>query len=272
MSFVVLITAGLVGARLYARRNGLAGVGELVRDVVGRLYPSTPANATRLQKAAWQGMRSQLMIGVDGTVAVPNRFEIALHPDDYDTAAAVEAWFVSGLTSTLARGTADHGWQSTGQPVIVLVADESRAPGVPIVRGRFTARSADAHSTVLTGARPVAADDKTVRAAGPLLVAGQGAWLVADGDALGRSEDCDIVIADSAVSGRHCRFEIDPSGGWAVIDLSSTNGTWLDGRRVPAGLARRLDDGAELGVGHTHLRFCLSGAVVDPASVHADGS
>lgn len=48
---------------------------------------------------------------------------------------------------------------------------------------------------------------------------------------IGRARTADYVIADSRVSRRHLLIEQD-GGGWSVRDISS-NGTWVDGQRMP---------------------------------------
>lgn len=48
---------------------------------------------------------------------------------------------------------------------------------------------------------------------------------------IGRSSRCDLVLADPGVSRRHALVRHDEQG-WAVKDLGSLNGTWLEGRRV----------------------------------------
>jgi pSer/pThr/pTyr-binding forkhead associated (FHA) protein len=54
-----------------------------------------------------------------------------------------------------------------------------------------------------------------------------------DGQVLsvGRSEDNDIVIDDPAVSACHARLCLE-EGALFVVDLGSSNGTWLNGRQV----------------------------------------
>jgi pSer/pThr/pTyr-binding forkhead associated (FHA) protein len=49
---------------------------------------------------------------------------------------------------------------------------------------------------------------------------------------IGRSPECDIVLDYPAVSGRHLRLEWEPGSGYRVIDLHSTHGVAVDGRRV----------------------------------------
>jgi len=49
---------------------------------------------------------------------------------------------------------------------------------------------------------------------------------------VGRNEDCDISVPeDSFMSGLHARIEVRPDGAW-VVDLGSTNGSFVNGRRV----------------------------------------
>jgi ABC-type multidrug transport system ATPase subunit/pSer/pThr/pTyr-binding forkhead associated (FHA) protein/ABC-type multidrug transport system permease subunit len=49
---------------------------------------------------------------------------------------------------------------------------------------------------------------------------------------LGRSEACDLVIADNSVSSQHARLATDGQQ-WLLEDLGSTNGTWIDGEQLP---------------------------------------
>ncbi len=69
---------------------------------------------------------------------------------------------------------------------------------------------------------------------------------------IGRSRDCDVHIADPNVSRRHAEVRPDGSGGYALIDLGSTNGTELNGKRV--GNAR-LAEGDTITVGASELTF-----------------
>ena len=48
---------------------------------------------------------------------------------------------------------------------------------------------------------------------------------------VGRKEANDVVIDNPAISGRHCRFQL-ADGGVTVEDLDSTNGTFVNDKRV----------------------------------------
>jgi hypothetical protein len=66
------------------------------------------------------------------------------------------------------------------------------------------------------------------------------------GAVLGRSRECDVVLDDANVSRRHA--EIRPSGGsWIIVDLGSTNGVKVNGRRIDGPQSLRPGDAVELG-------------------------
>ena len=68
---------------------------------------------------------------------------------------------------------------------------------------------------------------------------------------IGRSEEAEIVLLDPSVSRAHAIVEIK-RGAAIVRDLGSTNGTFVNGRRVER---EGLRDGDELRFGNTRLRF-----------------
>jgi hypothetical protein len=58
---------------------------------------------------------------------------------------------------------------------------------------------------------------------------------------IGRGADCDIAIDDHAISRHHARLR-RTTEGWDVLDLGSTNGTWLNGRRITNAVALPGDE------------------------------
>jgi predicted component of type VI protein secretion system len=66
------------------------------------------------------------------------------------------------------------------------------------------------------------------------------------GAVLGRSRESDVVLDDANVSRRHA--EIRPSGAsWIIVDLGSTNGVRVNGRRIDGPQSLRPGDTIELG-------------------------
>jgi general secretion pathway protein A len=68
---------------------------------------------------------------------------------------------------------------------------------------------------------------------------------------LGRDESCDISL-DSRYVSRFQNLFLETPEGWMLIDLSSTNGCFVNGRRVRE---HRLRDGDLIAVGHHQMRF-----------------
>ena len=60
---------------------------------------------------------------------------------------------------------------------------------------------------------------------------GEVVYHLVDGATVGRSSENEIVVDEDGVSRRHCRFKLD-HGRLRVLDLGSTNGTYVNGRRV----------------------------------------
>ena len=70
---------------------------------------------------------------------------------------------------------------------------------------------------------------------------------------LGRVADNDIALDDDTfMSSHHARIELRPEGVW-VVDLESTNGTFVNGQRVTGD--RSLRKGDRLQVGSTVLEM-----------------
>ena len=75
---------------------------------------------------------------------------------------------------------------------------------------------------------------------------------------VGRSTDCDLVLTDAGVSGRHAEITIDPRGRVTVADLGSLNGTWVDGERIDG--AWGVGDGSRLAFGPISAVLAVPGA------------
>jgi pSer/pThr/pTyr-binding forkhead associated (FHA) protein len=69
--------------------------------------------------------------------------------------------------------------------------------------------------------------------------------------------DLDSDDPEAKVSRRHARITMN-DGKYFLEDLGSTNGTFVNrGKRLPAGTRQQLNDGDEIIVGKTFLRFQL---------------
>ncbi len=83
--------------------------------------------------------------------------------------------------------------------------------------------------------------------------------LPADGLVIGRDPlQVGLVLADPAISARHCEVELEGDGSFRVSDLGSRNGTYVNGEKVAE---RTLAEGDKIFVGETVLRFSLQDAI-----------
>lgn len=71
---------------------------------------------------------------------------------------------------------------------------------------------------------------------------------------IGRStENNDIVVNDEKVSRNHLQMVMDDNGNYSVVDLGSTNGTYVNGRRISGEV--RLQPNDEVRIGQTVLSW-----------------
>jgi pSer/pThr/pTyr-binding forkhead associated (FHA) protein len=110
---------------------------------------------------------------------------------------------------------------------------------------------------VATPASPVAASPATKSSTGKanLRVVSGGElankeFVVGNEATIGRGQGCQVQLPDSMVSQLHARLFRDPKG-LNIEDLGSTNGTYLNGRKV--GGPARLKKGDRLRVGPIEL-------------------
>ena len=57
-------------------------------------------------------------------------------------------------------------------------------------------------------------------------------WILPPPVIVGREPSADITINDPSISRRHCQFTLNSEEALVVRDLGSTNGIYIDGRRV----------------------------------------
>jgi pSer/pThr/pTyr-binding forkhead associated (FHA) protein len=88
------------------------------------------------------------------------------------------------------------------------------------------------------------------------LMSANRAWRVtleAERHTIGNAAENDISLSDDpTVSHLHAKLERF-GAGWCITDLGSSNGTWVNGRRIWG--SERLRNGDEIRVGHTSLGF-----------------
>lgn len=72
---------------------------------------------------------------------------------------------------------------------------------------------------------------------------------------IGRASSCDISLSDNNRASRiHARLEKD-SDGWWIVDLNSTNGTFVNKEKIKS---KKLEIGDEITIGDSSLQFLIN--------------
>lgn len=137
---------------------------------------------------------------------------------------------------------------------------------VGVLRGdlygtRIVQRVTGGRSTIRpTPNAPIHRPTRARRGGGPAVLAvvagalkGSTVPLKDSGVLLGRNPECALVLDDEFASGRHARVFLH-NGAWSVEDLGSTNGTFVDNRRLEGG-PQPLAEGTPLRIGNTVLEL-----------------
>lgn len=176
---------------------------------------------------------------------IPNVFHVELSSHDYKRLSV----FKDALQTELATLVRDYGAEQRytllGPVHVTLAQDEELETGIFRVRSE-----ARAEVSAQPGTRPGDAIGN-VDARQPRLEVGGTAYpLVRAITRLGRGSDTDIRIEDPGASRNHCEIVL----GQPVIirDLSSTNGTFINGERISQ---VEIADGTIVMIGSTQLVF-----------------
>jgi hypothetical protein len=72
---------------------------------------------------------------------------------------------------------------------------------------------------------------------------------------VGRVSDNELALNDASVSKIHAALTMNQQGTLLVADTGSTNGTYINGRRISYGEARQIEEGDVVGFGDVEVRF-----------------
>ncbi len=123
------------------------------------------------------------------------------------------------------------------------MAEENTRARIPVAANPAEPRMGD-------GARPVLFSVVVVQ--GPAA----GSRVVLEREVvIGRDPRCELPIGAADVSRRHARIVPD-AGGHRVVDLGSTNGTWVNGQSITS---HRLSPGDRIELGSCVLRYLRQG-------------
>jgi len=199
-------------------------------------------------------------------VYVPNEYTVYLSPQDRDQFSSYEEALCAELQEYLAEHAQREHYALPSAPIVRIDSDEDLAIGEFGIATKMarTSRSVPIQEPTPRPVPQPAAPLLETQAFTPdiplegevptyaLLLEGKSHPLRNQTLVIGRSRDCDIHVADPNASRRHAEVQPDGSGGFNLIDLGSTNGTELNGKRVSH---VRLSEGDAIAIGPIELTF-----------------
>jgi hypothetical protein len=249
-------------------RNLEAKLGGLVEGAFGRAFRTSVQPVELAHKLAKE-MEDNQMASVS-RVYVPNHYRVFLSPQDREQFASYEPALRKELSDYLLEHARQEQFALSTRPQVEFHTDERLDLGEFGIQAQLLAppdeeepegQAAPAPSEGDFGHTMVYSPSRDARRIEPVddrrqaLLVGDGRRNVLSGSrvVLGRSREADIVLQDPNVSRRHAELRRD-EGGWQVVDLGSTNGIKVNGRRVDN---QPLRPGDQITIGVTDLTFEL---------------
>ena len=201
-------------------------------------------------------------------VYVPNEYTLYLSPEDRKQFDGYEEALVGELQEYLAEHARREQYALLDAPVVKLTTDEDLAVGEFGIATRLVAGEGEPAApppvelpveqpaqTMIYRAppppTPEAPAPEPVREVVTLTVAGRAHEITKPSVVLGRSREADVRVADVNVSRRHAELRQEGTGYW-IVDLGSTNGLEVNGKRTDRS---RVRDGDRITMGSTEIVF-----------------
>jgi len=202
-------------------------------------------------------------------VYVPNQYTVWLGPQDRERLEGYESSLEQELSSYLLEHARRHDYALLTRPEVKLESDERLRLGEfgiqtrlvkPAQRqGEAPKQGEQGHTMVYSvppkQKSPRGAQKRTAHLTDTkAIVSLDDRRYVLDGPvaSLGRSRECDCVLADPNISRKHAELRRNSTGDWQIVDLGSTNGIKVNGRQVDNS---RLTPGDQVQIGTTYFTF-----------------
>jgi hypothetical protein len=249
-ALLLVISASLVGIELARRRGGTVHSAAWTwrwPPLGRRLSPKG------LERHVLRAVARAAMLDPAGRHLLPNHVEVLLTPAQLRSLGP----FADRLAERIAHGmvvlTRRRRCRLAADPDVVFAVAPGSPRGRPAVRATFGRPTTTLDAGAATRPRPASAPADLNAVLRRLEPPGRPVLLGSRQVRLGRRPECDLPVLDPAVSRRHASL-YRRAGGWYLVDHGSTNGTFVNGRRVrgPA----RLANGDEIQLGRrVRLRF-----------------
>jgi hypothetical protein len=249
-------------------RNLEAKLGGIVEGAFGRAFRTSVQPVELAHKLAKE-MEENQMVSVS-RVYVPNHYRVFLSPSDRDQFVSYEPALRKELSDYLLEHARQERFALTSRPQIEFQTDDRLDVGEFGIQAQLLGEPEGEGEGEPGEVGPSAGDfghtmvyspDRAARPLEPIpdrrqaLLVSEGRRNVLSGERvlIGRSRECDIVVSDPNVSRRHIELRRGERG-WAAVDLGSTNGMKINGRRLSHA---ELEPGDRITIGISDLTFEL---------------
>jgi Protein of unknown function (DUF3662)/FHA domain len=204
-------------------------------------------------------------------VYVPNHYRVFLSPQDREQFASYEPALRKELSDYLLEHARQEQFALSTRPQVEFHTDDRLDLGEFGIQAQLLGEPDEEQPAGEAAAAPSAGDfghtmvystsrdarriEEPVDDRRQALLVGGGRRNVLSGSrvVVGRSREADLVLQDPNVSRRHAELRRE-DGGWQIVDLGSTNGIKVNGRRVDNAPLR---PGDQVTIGVTDLTFEL---------------
>jgi len=241
----------------------------LFEGVFGRAF-RTNVQPVELARKLSKEMDDHKTVSVS-RVYVPNEYTVFLSVSDREQFADYQGSLIAELEEYITEHAKRESYALLTPPKVLLETDEDLAVGefgiatrmVQPKHGNRSDAAGEPQEQVESGAtmiyKPVqqpteaaSIEDMSLeREVAVLTWDGQTKRVENRRVVLGRSRECDIQVEDANVSRRHAELRQEGTAYW-IVDLDSTNGIEVNGRRVKRA---KLEPGDTFTVGETELTF-----------------
>jgi len=232
----------------------------LFEGVFGRAF-RTNVQPVELARKLAKEMDDHKVISVS-RVYVPNEYTVYLSSQDREQFVGYENSLLSELEEYLSEHARREGHALLTPPRVQLETDDDLVLGefgiaTRMVQPRHGHRVEQVEEEVEPGATMIykqplpEAEDAVGQEAAVLAWDGRRLRVDKARVLLGRSRECDVQIEDANVSRRHAELRREGTAFW-IVDLDSTNGIEVNGRRVKRA---KLEPGDTFTVGATEVTF-----------------
>lgn len=190
-----------------------------------------------LAKKLEKEMDEKKTVGVS-KIYVPNHYTFYLSPQDRNEFLSFEPQLVLELKEFLKKRLKTKKCALLAEPEIILKERKDLSLGEFILKSKLASPEKEVIQASLT-LTIKGEDEEEIFFISKLVTT------------IGRIESNDIVIPDPSISRHHAQIRLT-NGQFSLHDLDSTNGTFLNGKRITEA---PLKDGAQIAMGKVALKF-----------------